>query len=106
MSSFKIDKSLKEEMEFLKKFKFQSRQRLFEKTIDEYDAIRENNKIEVKKPLFKLSFAVAGKKLNNSNAQIKETIEKMGGNIGSLKNSTIALISSEGLCDFSCTCTI
>ncbi len=98
MSSFKIDKSLKEEIEFLKKFKFESRQRLFEKTLDEYDALRENTKIDsqVKKPLLKLSFAVAGKKLNHSNAQIKETIEKLGGNISSLKHSTIAVISNEG----------
>jgi hypothetical protein len=63
---------------------------LFEKTLDEYDAI-------FRKPLLKLTFAVAGTKLNNSNAQIKGTIGKLGGYIGPLTNSTIALISSEGL---------
>jgi poly [ADP-ribose] polymerase 1 len=90
--------------EFLKKYKFEERTRVFERTIEEIEAykkIKETKEetVEViknpKKPFTNMKFAVAGK-LKYSNAKIKEIIEDLGGKLSSsVDNSSIIVVISK-----------
>lgn len=88
-------KSAKDGYTCLKNFKFQPRQRVFEKSLDEIAEAK--NMAHSNVPLNKLNFSSAGK-LTRNNKLLKTMIERLGGTFKSEINSfTVAVISNKGL---------
>lgn len=98
-STFSIETELKNEFPCLKSFKFQARKRAFEKTLEEIEQEKKEEKsgAQNRVPLSKLIFSSTNK-LNRNNKQLKALIERLGGVFTStVSMNTVAVISNKGM---------
>jgi len=95
IESFQIPQEFKDECPLLKEFKFETKKRIFEKSLEELESFKRNPEdLRQKQPLYGLEFTIAGK-LKKKYAQIKILVERLGGKLSTnVESSTIAVISN------------
>jgi poly [ADP-ribose] polymerase len=99
--SLRINEGLREEFDFLKKFKFKPQERIFAKSLAEIASERKEKEQNpnLSKPLYNLNFALHGK-LTRKNDEIKVLLARLGARVVTQMNAwTIALISNEAEVD-------